>query len=77
VQVHSANNLMLLPTPLNNTYGCSVETQVEVIGNETEAGLKDVYLRIIDISDLQAFVPTGKGTASMLNNLDKAGAVIN
>ena len=68
VTATSANNLMLLPTPLNSTYSCSVETQVGLVGNETNANIANIYLRITGIEDLQAFIPSGKMTPSKLTS---------
>ena len=64
VEVSSIDNLMLLPNPIDHSYSCSIECQVQLTGNESTAGVSNIYLRITDISGLETFENAGKAENS-------------
>jgi len=51
----TASGVRLIETPLNQSYSCSMESQIRLKSNDTSS-IQDVYLRITEIDNFQAFL---------------------
>ena len=55
----AASSLNLMETPLNKTYSCSVETQIELKSKDDNSHNALTYLRITKVDSLRAFILNG------------------
>ena len=55
--------MMLLKTPLNTSYECSLESQIHLMKVDNVS----MYLRVIKVNQLQAFSFSNDSNTSMLN----------